>query len=108
MLDDGAKERTVATSNLTNDLEGMKHVISFNDVAYHNEKFCDDSTVMMLALLSQLGYGGKVLLAGFDGFSGTTADFFDGMFEMTHSSIVDNEYVDSIIKSNYSSLNLEP
>ena len=107
MLGDEVKRRTVVTSNLVNELESANRVVSFNDVAYHNEKFCDDSTVMMIALLSQLNYDGKVFLAGFDGFSGTTADFCDGMFEMTHSSIVDNDYVDSVVNSNYSMLDIE-
>lgn len=107
MLDGAAKERAIVTSNLLNETEGAERVLSFNDIAYHNGKFCDDSTVMMIALLSQLDYDGEVLLAGFDGFAGTVADFCDGVFEMTHSDLVDNEHVDSIIVSNYASLNIE-
>lgn len=107
LLDEEVKGRTIVTSNLLNELESPVVSISFNEVAYHNEKYCDDSTVMALALLSQLGFTGKVLLAGFDGFAGNKADFCDEVLEMTHSDLVDNGYVDSIIRSNYSALNLE-
>lgn len=97
----------VITSNLLAGTDSPSVAVSFNEIAYHNEKYCDDSTVMMIALLDQLKFEGKVLVAGFDGFADGNANFCDDLFDMTHDRIVDNGYIDSIIRDNYSKLDIE-
>lgn len=107
MLDSSLSIKTILTSNLAREKGCGEMVISFNELAYHNGKYCDDSTVMMISLLAQLGYKGKIMLAGFDGFSDGLANFCEGVFDMTHSRIVDNQYIDIIMADNYADLDLE-
>lgn len=97
------------TSNLSkgSELFQEERVLSFNELAFYSERFCDDSTIMLLSLLDGLEYKGIVRVAGFDGFSGDGANFCDEVLEMTHSNIVDNASVEAAIAKLGDSLCIE-
>lgn len=65
-------EVTTTTRLITSNLMEIAHgqydyVYSFNNCVYFNETFCEDSTVMLLKILSQCNCK-EVYVAGFDGF----------------------------------------
>lgn len=66
------------TSNLSryDDIQAdQAYFIRYDKLAYHNGTFCDDSVMMLLNLLSQIGID-SVSVAGFDGFSTTKQNFY--------------------------------
>ena len=66
----------IVTSNLLRYDKGEgAYVIKYDRVAYHNADYCDDSVLMILNLLQQLGIE-KVTLAGFDGFAKGKDNFY--------------------------------
>lgn len=68
------------TFNLIDYASDYNYVISYNDVAYCAESYCEDSTVMLLNALVKC----RVLtisVAGFDGSSNGKMSFFDEYYE---------------------------
>lgn len=72
--------KLIITSNLIDDIHGAKYTISRNELVYHDDVYCDDSTLMVLNLLKHLGKK-KIYLAGFDGFKKGTINFCDPVLE---------------------------
>lgn len=101
------KEALLVTSNIADEACVADKVVSFGDLAYHNERYCDDSTLMAINLLSKVGYSGKVMLAGFDGFVDNETNFCDRAFERTHVSQNSNEFIGGILKECYSHMDIE-
>lgn len=66
----------IITSNLYEQLGSESgYVFSFNNSVYFHEEFCEDSTLMLLKILSRCGCK-EVYLAGFDGFSENKNNYF--------------------------------
>ena len=64
------------TSNLMNDAESeYEWAFSFNNNAYFNEEFCEDSTLMLLKILMASGCN-EVNVAGFDGFQSHQQNYY--------------------------------
>lgn len=58
--------KRIVTSNLIDSLQS-DYVFSYNDCAFYNDVFCEDSTMMLLRTLAKCGCR-EVYIAGFDGF----------------------------------------
>ncbi len=56
----------IITSNLLRDVEDYDSTIAYNELVYFSDEYCDDSTLMLVNLLSKLGVK-EITFAGFDG-----------------------------------------
>ncbi len=74
---DDKKSVSIVTSNLKRyeEVDDSAMVVSYQSLAYHDGIFSDDSVLMLLNLLSQIGVD-KVNIAGFDGFNFLNGDFY--------------------------------
>lgn len=61
------KSELMITSNLMRDISDRSYVIEYTKLAYFDEIFCDDSTLMLFNLLSRLEWKREIEVAGFDG-----------------------------------------
>lgn len=69
----------IITSNLIDEVNNPGYIVSRNELSYHDDLYCDDSTLMCLNLLKRCGIR-EVFIAGFDGFYGFTKqenNFYD-------------------------------
>lgn len=106
LFPEDANTELIATSNLTQRLDGLEESVSYNRLVYHDEVFCDDSTLMFLNLLAQLEYKGEVMIAGFDGFREGATNFVNETLERTHGAGSENEVVKKILKRSYTNLDI--
>lgn len=95
----------VITSNLLHNIESDK-VISYNNSIYFNETICDDSTMMLLNLLSRIGVE-SVAIAGFDGQIGGRKQFFEDSFDRDVKEPSKAELIKGILKSSLSQMRIE-
>jgi 4-hydroxy 2-oxovalerate aldolase len=97
--------RLVVTSNVP-DPSSRGLVISYNDLAYFDEEFCDDSTLMLLGLLRKAGVR-RVSLAGFDGYAeGGSLRYADPLLEKAHKGANSNSLVNAILKKSFQDVEL--
>lgn len=73
-------EKLIITSNLIRDISKYEYCISYNNLVYFDDEYCDDSTLMLISLLSKLGIR-RIMLAGFDGKIDGKFNFFDSSFD---------------------------
>lgn len=71
--------KKIITSNLADDVSQPQIVFSRNELVYHDDVFCDDSTLMLLNLLKKTS-ANKIYMAGFDGFSKGKNNFFEDVY----------------------------
>lgn len=91
--------RKIITSNLLEQMDGMQNfTFSFNNCVYFNEEFCEDSTLMLLKILSACGCY-DVSLAGFDGFAPNKPNYFSENYTREKGATVSAETVKRIIKT---------
>lgn len=98
-------------SNITNDTGIIKlitsnlletannnydYAFSFNDCVYFNEQFCEDSTLMLLKVLSNCGCK-DIFLAGFDGFCNGKNNYYSENYTREEGKNVTVEVVQQII-----------
>lgn len=99
-------DKLMITSNLISEVPKAKFVFSRNELVYHSDLFCDDSTIMLLALLKKSKIN-NVFIAGFDGFVKNKTNFYDVTMERR---IRDADYEISlrkrIIKDIYKEMNI--
>lgn len=99
--------KMIITSNLMEDVENPGYVVSRNELVYHDDIFCDDSTLMLLNLL-RLCENKKIYIAGFDGFKRNEDNFYETSLERkVRPDDYDQELRTEIIKNSYSKLNVE-
>ena len=72
--------KLIITSNLLRDVTDYDFVFDYNELAYFNNEYCDDSTLMLLNLLNKLGIK-AVSFAGFDGSKNGKFNFYDDSFD---------------------------
>lgn len=100
-LDDS---KMIITSNLINDVQKARYVLSRNELVYHDDVFCDDSTLMVLNLLRRLGTK-RIYIAGFDGFHKGSTNFYDqGLERSVRDDDYDKENRIRILQGAYSKL----
>lgn len=94
------------TSNLLEQSEGnYDFAFSFNNCVYFNEEFCEDSTLMLLRILSNCGCR-DVYLAGFDGFSNKKHNYYSANYTREAGKNVTVEVVKHIIATTLEKLQL--
>lgn len=98
--------KVIITSNLKDDVTDAGYIISRNELAYHDDIFCDDSTMMVLNIIKTCGIK-KVYIAGFDGFRKDADNFYDKIFERkVRDDDYDQEGRIQILKNTYSMLDV--
>ena len=70
----------IITSNIIEDVQNYNYVIAYNNLVYHDDVYCDDSTLMLLNLL-KLADINKVAIAGFDGYIEGKHNYYSDSFE---------------------------
>lgn len=98
--------KLIITSNLIDDIKDAKYVITRNELVYHDDIYCDDSTLMMLNLIKHFGKR-QIYLAGFDGFQRGTINFCN---ELLERKVREDDYDTMnrihILKDTYSDFNI--
>lgn len=74
------RKNIIITSNLLNENINSKFVINRNDLVYHKEHYCEDSTLMLINLLYKIGIT-NIEIAGFDGFIDGQDNFYRNDYE---------------------------
>lgn len=99
--------KVIITSNLINDVTNPGYIISRNELAYHDDIFCDDSTLMIMNIIKLCGEK-RVFIAGFDGFSKGMTNFYDNILERkVREDDYDCDIRINILKNSYSMLNVK-
>ena len=101
---DGTK--LIITSNLVRDIVDYDYTISYNELTHYNDIFCDDSTLMLLKLLSRIGVN-RVFLAGFDGQKDGILNFYDDSFDRNKMHSTNGAKVKSILYSSFDGMVFE-
>ena len=100
-------KKMLITSNLIDDIPDAGFVFSRNELAYHNDMFCDDSTLMLLNCLKRCKKK-NIFLAGFDGFNPDKKNFYDSKLERNpNQDDYDHELRKRILKNSYSDMNIQ-
>lgn len=98
--------KMIISSNLVNDVSNVEYVFSRNELVYHDDKFCDDSTLMLLNLLKRVATK-EIYIAGFDGFNKEKNNFFEQSYErVVRESDYDWLIKKDILKESYSGMNI--
>ncbi len=66
-------EKTIVTSNIQ-EAGDADYIFNYHDLTYDENGVFDNSTIMLLRLLKQLGFS-RIAIAGFDGYQGTESDY---------------------------------
>ena len=100
------KSNMLITSNLSDEVSDAKYVFSRNELAYHDDVFCDDSTLMLLNCLKRCKVT-DVLIAGFDGFKKESENFYDiGLERNPNADAYDQELRKKILRDTYKGMNI--
>ncbi|MBP5595186.1 MAG: aldolase catalytic domain-containing protein [Pseudobutyrivibrio sp.] len=76
IIDARDNTKLAITSNLMRDIEGYDMAFEYNELVYFNDEYNDDSTLMLINLLSKLGQK-DIMFAGFDGRKNGKLNFVD-------------------------------
>ena len=99
-------DKLIITSNLMKDVNNIRYVFSRNELVYHDDVYCDDSTLMLINLLKQIGVK-KIYIAGFDGFKRNKENFYDISYErVVRNDDYDAETRKNILKKTYSAVQI--
>lgn len=99
-------EKTIFSSNMTryvND-EG-DYIIDYSRMAFENEIFCDDSVIMMLNFLKQIGIN-TLAVAGFDGIINGYGNFYIDTLARANRETYFGDRIKGLLRSNYSEMNI--
>ena len=100
------REKMLITSNLIKDVEKVHLIFSRNELVYHDDVYCDDSTLMLINLLNRIERK-KIHVAGFDGFLKNKNNFYDISYERTvRKDDYDADTRKKILKRTYSSMQI--
>lgn len=100
------ESKLIITSNLLRDVKNYDYVIAYNELAYFNDEYCDDSTLMLLNLLNKIDVK-EVVFAGFDGRKEGVIHFFDDDFNRSMSKKDDGIKVKRILENVFQTMNKE-
>lgn len=107
--DKSAKSNLMITSNLIEeDIEPM-YIFSRNELSYHDDIYCDDSTLMLFNLLKSCGIR-EIYVAGFDGFDGFDSkhrNFYNvSMDRPERNGDYDKDKIVQVLQDSYSDINI--
>lgn len=101
-----ASEKLLLTSNLLNDAARQgKFMFSYNDLAYFDDVYCDDSTMMLLSLLKSAGIN-RIEVAGFDGFDRNRMESYFNAGEDEQALEGRNKVISDCLKKHFSSITI--
>lgn len=106
IMENRRNETLFITSNLLDVALEKDYVISYNDVVYNSEMFCDDSTVMLLNVLQKCNVK-SVVIAGFDGFVNGEYGFYDKEFEPSRKDYMDDKEINCILKQSFNDMYIQ-
>lgn len=98
--------KLIVTSNLIRDIDTQDYTVGYNELAYFNDEYCDDSTLMLLNLLVRIGVK-SVAFAGFDGQTGEKLEFFDDSFDRNKTKLTAGAKIQNILNTTFSSMERE-
>ena len=98
--------KRIITSNLMDATDEYDFVISFNDVVYFNEVFCEDSTLMLLKVLHDCGCR-QVSIAGFDGFVEGANNSYTQDYTREEGKNISTKTVKTILRTTLKDLSLQ-
>ncbi len=98
-------KKLIVTSNIAADASRKDFVLSYHDLVYFDEVYCDDSTLMLLNLLQQLGVK-HIALAGFDGSPDGELKFFDTQFAAMHKKQSNTQKICDILRDSFPTMAL--
>lgn len=100
------KDRLLITSNLSKDNVEGKYMFSYNNLVYFDDVYCDDSTMMLLSLLKNIGRA-KISVAGFDGFNGNTMESYSRAAEEGIAHEDRNKIISECLKKHFNSITID-
>lgn len=98
-------ETIVITSNLIKNVDKYSYAIKYGRLAYHKGRYCEDSVLMLLHLLSDMGIQ-NIDIAGFDGFIDEGNNFYEKRLDRYQKGEFKNELVREVLSENYSNMKL--
>lgn len=99
--------KMIITSNLVEDVKDPAFIISRNELAYHEDMYSDDSTLMLLNLL-KVCRAEKIYVAGFDGFLKHESNFYDNGLERTvRADDYDQTTRINVLRKAYAKMNIQ-
>lgn len=106
---DGIKDgnydgKLIITSNLMRDISKYEYCIGYNNLAYFDDLYCDDSTLMLINLLSKLGVN-QIMFAGFDGKINGKFNFFDNTFDRNAMKSTNGTKISNALNSYFRNIN---
>lgn len=90
----------IITSNLIEDIEKRDAIVSYNNIVYYNDEFCDDSTVMLLNLLKRIGIK-RIFIAGFDGAVNGKMKFCDTFMGNRERKVDESRLIKKILDTSF-------
>ncbi|MCR5627039.1 MAG: homocitrate synthase [Lachnospiraceae bacterium] len=103
---EGDDTRMIITSNLLNDGGRGEFCFSYNALAYFDDVYCDDSTVMALALMKKCGVN-RVSIAGFDGFKNDTMEAYRNSAGDIEDFEKKNRLISDCLEKSFTSLEID-
>lgn len=94
------QNKLIITSNLSRDIDDQDYTVSYNELAYFNDVYCDDSTLMLVNLLSKLEVK-QVFFAGFDGQKQGNLNFYDNTFDRNTIKSTNGTKVKKILETTF-------
>ena len=95
-----SNSKLIITSNLTRDINTQDFTVSFNNLVSFKDDYCDDSTLMLVNLLSKIGVK-AIEFAGFDGFASGKLNYFDETFDQHKEKKTQGEKVQRILDTSF-------
>ncbi len=92
------QNKLIITSNLVRDIEKRDYTVSYNDLVYFGDDYCDDSTLMLINLLSKIGVK-EINFAGFDGRKNGAMGFFKQSFDRNERKPANGAKIKTILGS---------
>jgi 4-hydroxy 2-oxovalerate aldolase len=97
------KNKLIITSNLMRDVDEQDYIIAYNELVYFNDDYCDDSTLMLIKLLSKFGVR-NIIFAGFDGRKNGVLSFYDDSFDRNLMKTSNGMIVKNILDTVFSDI----
>lgn len=95
--------KIIITSNLLRDTEKKTYTIGYNELVFFDDEFCDDSTLMLVNLMSKLGVQ-EIYFAGFDGRKDGALSFYDNSFDRNSVKTTQGCNIKNILDSTFSDI----
>ncbi|MCM1231757.1 MAG: homocitrate synthase [Ruminococcus flavefaciens] len=98
--------KIIITSNLLRHIKDYDFAIYYGRLAYHDGVYSEDSTLMLIQLLSLFEIN-QIAVAGFDGFARNRKNLYAEIMERDEKGEYKNEEVRQILKEKYNGMQLK-